>query len=586
MLNFLKRDQAKDPFGGDDMFEAESRFAGKGPKIALAASGVMFLALAGGIAAVILTGKTPPPPVMGSLTDIEVVDEPAPAASAAPAAPTTPAAPATPAPTQTAQATKAPATDTTAATDRSVERRPWLVAPAASDAKRPGVSEPPKAAEVPKAAAQAPAAPPAKAPAPEAKTALMTPPPASAVATPPAAKTATPVAAPAPKATETKASETKAAEAPKEPPKAAPAAEPAMTVAEAPKVTAVADVLPFGPAPGAPGLFNAPTSAESNPSVAGGRPRLVDPPQPPIDKTAIGAPPPRFANLVMPKKEPAGRPAAAPNTAKLAVVIDGLGLSQTATDAAITKLPAAVTLAFSPYTRNLKKWIEKAKASGHEVLIELPMESKEFPAQDPGPLGLLTTIEAKENTLRLDAILKEAGDAIGVLDSDGSKFRESESHINAVFAKLKEKNLFYVQGEPGVRVGEPGVPTAISDVVLDERPFRAVVDARLDYAERIAKYQGSAVASLGAKPVSFERLVLWLEQAQKKGVVIAPISEVLIRSEASAAPAAAPPAPTGKTKAGEGAPGERAAPKAPAKTKATEGEHRAPAPKAAAKTKT
>jgi hypothetical protein len=29
--------------------------------------------------------------------------------------------------------------------------------------------------------------------------------------------------------------------------------------------------------------------------------------------------------------------------------------------------------------------------------------------------------------------------------------------------------------------------------------------------------------------VSFERLVLWTEQAQKKGIVLAPISQVLIK---------------------------------------------------------
>ncbi len=99
MLDFLKRDKVQDPFGGDDLYDGESRFAGKGPKIALAASIVLFLALAGGIAAIVMTGKTTPPPVAGSLSDIEVVDEPAPAAS--------PAAPAA-APAKTAQAPTAP----------------------------------------------------------------------------------------------------------------------------------------------------------------------------------------------------------------------------------------------------------------------------------------------------------------------------------------------------------------------------------------------------------------------------------------------------------------------------------------------
>jgi polysaccharide deacetylase 2 family uncharacterized protein YibQ len=548
VLDFLKRDKVKDPFGGDDLYDGESRFAGKGPKIALAASVVLFIALAGGVAAIVMTGKTTPPPVMGMLSDIEVVDEPAGAASPPPAAAgkTAP---------QTAQT---PAPDATAATDRDIQRRPWLAAPAAADGKRAGVNDPAKpATPAPKAVAEA------------AKPALMTPPPAPTPAPAPVAS-----APPAKTPAETKAAETKPAEVAKDASKAAPVQEAAKTPAppaaaakdapkDAAKDAAVADANPFGPAPGAPGLFSIVPSVESGPAVAGGRPRLVDALQPPIDKTAITAPPPRFANIVAPKKDAGAKSPAA--TAKIAVVINGLGLSATATDAAIAKLPASVTLAFSPYARNLKKWTEKAKAGGHEVLIEVPMESKAFPAEDPGPLGLLTTVDAKENNTRLDAILKDAGDAIGILDTEGSKFRESEPHIGAVFTKLKEKNLFYVQGEPGVRVGDAGVPTAITDVVLDERPFRAAVDARLDYAERLAKYQGSAVATLGAKPVSFERLVMWLEQAQKKGVVIAPISEVLIRASASEpaaekTKAAAAGAPEPKAAAPKAAPA-----KAPAK---------------------
>ena len=47
------------------------------------------------------------------------------------------------------------------------------------------------------------------------------------------------------------------------------------------------------------------------------------------------------------------------------------------------------------------------------------------------------------------------------------------------------------------------------------------------YAERLARYQGSVVVALSAKPVSFERLVLWLAQAQKKGIVLAPLSQTV-----------------------------------------------------------
>ena len=311
-----------------------------------------------------------------------------------------------------------------------------------------------------------------------------------------------------------------------EPTKAATAkAEPAQTAdmsAEVPSVLGDA-------APGAPERFVA-----GGVATAGGRPRLNEPALPPTDRKTVSAAPPRFGNIsdlkakvIAYTKTPADPKKQ--NNGKIAVVVRGLGLSQAATEAAVTKLPPAVALSFNPYAQNLKKWLDAAKARGHEVLVEVPMESKSFPAEDPGPLGLMTSLDAKKNLERMDAILKAVPGAIGIDDSMGSKFRESESNMNNVFAKLREKKLIYVQTEPGVQIGEPGVPHAVADVVADERPFRAAIDARLDYAERLAKFQGSAVTVIETKPVSFERLAVWLETLNGKGITLAPVSEVLVR---------------------------------------------------------
>ena len=73
----------------------------------------------------------------------------------------------------------------------------------------------------------------------------------------------------------------------------------------------------------------------------------------------------------------------------IAVVVSGLGLSEAATEAAIRRLPPQVTLSFSPYARRLDEWIALARAHGHEVLLELPMEGADDPASDPGPHTLL-----------------------------------------------------------------------------------------------------------------------------------------------------------------------------------------------------
>jgi polysaccharide deacetylase 2 family uncharacterized protein YibQ len=515
VLNKLRRREARDAFmdDGDDVF-VEDDFADEppsrlGPKVALIASAAMFLGLAGFGVAVYLAGKDAAPPpseMMMSLEQIEVD-------------PDTPSA-------AVIQPQNTP--DQVAATERSAARRPWLNAPPPPQATTSAPAAP-TAATAAKAPPPAPASPPTAAAAPTKPAATQTATPAAPTA--PTAKPPAPVstaaAPPAP---------TAAAPAPAGTQKPAAPVGQASAPAPAPDVETTADtgmpsVVAAEAAPGAPDRFNAGGALN-----AAGRPRLSEPPLPPLERTALTAPPPRFANLgdLKPKvaaytKTPDPAKAAAGRTGKVAVVVRNLGLSQSATEAAVSKLPPAVTLSFSPYAKNLRTWLERAKARGHEVLVEVPMESKTFPAEDPGPLGLMTSLESKENLQRLETILKTVPGAIGIDDTMGSKFRETEGPMGEVYGKLKERNLVYVQTQPGVRIGEPGVPNAVADVIADERPFRAAIDARLDYVERLAKFQGSAVTVLSPKPVSFERLALWLETLDKKGIALAPVSEVLVR---------------------------------------------------------
>ena len=129
----------------------------------------------------------------------------------------------------------------------------------------------------------------------------------------------------------------------------------------------------------------------------------------------------------------------------------------------------------------------------------------------------------------MSAILEEAEGTVGIIDITGSRFRESAEHINIVMNNLEARGLFYVQGRPGLRLGDTKVPSATADIVLDERTFRASIDARLDFVERLAKYQGSSVAVASAKPVTFERIALWLDDIGRRGVSVAPVSQVLIQ---------------------------------------------------------
>ncbi len=83
-----------------------------------------------------------------------------------------------------------------------------------------------------------------------------------------------------------------------------------------------------------------------------------------------------------------------PDAPRVAIVVGGLGISATATSAALSKLPGVVTLAFAPYGNNVDQLAARARADGHEVVLQVPMEPFDYPDNDPGPKTLLTTLDA------------------------------------------------------------------------------------------------------------------------------------------------------------------------------------------------
>ncbi len=89
--------------------------------------------------------------------------------------------------------------------------------------------------------------------------------------------------------------------------------------------------------------------------------------------------------------------AAKANAPRIALVVGGLGLSATATQAAIADLPGVVTLAFAPYGKDLAARVAEARAQGHEVMLQLPMEPIDYPQTNPGPHTLLASASVAEN---------------------------------------------------------------------------------------------------------------------------------------------------------------------------------------------
>ena len=384
---------------------------------------------------------------------------------------------------------------------------PGGTAPAAAGPETPAIAAPPETA----GHGAPPAAPPAAATPPD---------PAGSGAAPPGSAEAPPAADPAPSVA----------------PSAAPATDP--QPAEPPERAADTSVAPL-----------ASETATGDVRIARLPPVATDPPLAPapvtglVQETPLGPLPQKSSDGRSPWRVYAKPFDRADPRPRVAIVVTGLGLSAAATESAIQGLPGSVTLAFAPYAPDLNEWIRLARAAGHEVLLNVPMEPVNYPAYDPGPQTLLTSLDAQVNQDRLLWILSRGTGYVGVIDFMGSKFTASVPHLSPVLAALNERGLLFLDSGGAVRSGTGEVaravrlPWAETTLTLDERASRTEIDKKFAELEKIARASKRAIGIASPYPVALERIATWSRQLVARGIAVAPVS-ALVETGAPAGPAA------------------------------------------------
>jgi hypothetical protein len=224
---------------------------------------------------------------------------------------------------------------------------------------------------------------------------------------------------------------------------------------------------------------------------------------------------------------------------RIAIVISGLGISATNTNEALAKLPGAITLAFSPYGANVESLAARARAEGHEVLLQIPMEPFEYPDNDPGPQTLLTTLLADQNLDRLYWLMSRFQGYVGVVNVMGNRFTASERALTPVLYEITKRGLIYLDDGNSPRslasqiAGANSVPFAKAEVVLDAVPTPASIDRALTRLEALARERGVAVGIASAVPAAIDRIAQWAKAAEARGMVLVPITTIAIKPKAS-----------------------------------------------------
>ena len=213
---------------------------------------------------------------------------------------------------------------------------------------------------------------------------------------------------------------------------------------------------------------------------------------------------------------------------RIALVVSGMGISESATAHAIEVLPPEVTLSFAPYGSDLQRWIERARDAGHEVLLELPMEPFGYPQNDPGPHTLLTSAGAAENTSRLEWLMSRFTGYAGVMNYQGARFTTSPASLKPVLQTIEARGLLYVDNGSSARSIAPtlareiGLPIVQANRIVDPVQNPEIIATSLDMLKEASQQSGAALGVASGFPVTVDALAQWAVSLEKQGYVLVP----------------------------------------------------------------
>ena len=215
---------------------------------------------------------------------------------------------------------------------------------------------------------------------------------------------------------------------------------------------------------------------------------------------------------------------------KIAILLGGMGLNEKLTQKAIQELPGDISFGFAPYGENLQAQVNKARAKGHEIMLQVPMEPVGYPGTNPGPKTLLADAPGTENLGALRWHMSRFAGYSGITNYMGARLLVTADALEPVMKELKDRGLVYLEDATvnlslAPRIGEATrLPVRRASVVIDADPTPAAIAEALAGLEQEAIANGIAVGTGAGLDVTIETVAEWARDLQQKGILLVPIS--------------------------------------------------------------
>lgn len=209
------------------------------------------------------------------------------------------------------------------------------------------------------------------------------------------------------------------------------------------------------------------------------------------------------------------------------------GLSPTASLSALNHLPKGISYVASPHTPDLQSWVRRARESGDEVWLTLPLQTAVYPRDDSGPLTILAGDAEKTNEARLFSVLGKATGYVGVVLTGSPDFSSDKAGLNSIFAILGGRGLGMVQADVQDQVAssyaaQNSLPFAQGAHWLDINPQKENVEEAFRQIETDAMDHRVSVAFFRPYPSLLPVLTAWQKSLEAKGIEIAPLSAAIV----------------------------------------------------------
>jgi len=218
----------------------------------------------------------------------------------------------------------------------------------------------------------------------------------------------------------------------------------------------------------------------------------------------------------------------------IGIIIDDLG-NNLANGERAARLPGAIACAVLPHTPFAKALADAAHTAGKEVLLHLPMASRD--AREPGPGQLDAGMPALEMRATLDYGLSTVPHVTGVNNHMGSLLTTQPVAMDWLMRELAQRRLFFVDSRTDTQTvaadaaRRVGVPVLERHVFLDDDLAPAAVAAQLERLEQLARRHGYALAIGHPHPVTLAALEHWLPQLAERGIHLIPLTTRLLAQQ-------------------------------------------------------